>query len=29
LEWVEKVIVKNDRIGKGKPHNVTHSRAIR
>jgi len=29
LEWVEKVIVKTDRIGKGKPHNVTHSRAIR
>jgi hypothetical protein len=29
LEWVEKVIVKTDRIGKGKPHNVTHSRTIR
>lgn len=29
LEWVEKVIVKTDRIGKGKPHNVTHNLTIR
>ena len=24
LEWVEKIIVKTDRIGKGKPHHASH-----